>query len=61
MLAQAAPDKGDALQALALRCNVDAGLFVGDDDNDEPAFAKAPPAWVTVRVGATLRSQADFA
>lgn len=46
-----APDKGDALCALAQRIGVDAGLYVGDDENDEPAFAKVGPNWVTVRVG----------
>ena len=56
-----APDKGDALLTLAVRCGADAGLFVGDDDNDEAAFAKAPPGWVTVRVGpAPLRSRAAY-
>lgn len=61
VLARAAPDKGDALLALIARRNIDAGLFVGDDDNDEPAFAKAPPSWVTVCVGpAHVRSHARF-
>lgn len=46
-----APDKGDALLAAARRCDAPAGMFVGDDDNDEPAFAKAPAGWITVRVG----------
>lgn len=46
-----APDKGDAVLAAARRCNAGAGLFVGDDDNDEPAFEKVPAGWVTVRVG----------
>lgn len=46
-----APDKGDALRAVAERIGADAGLYVGDDENDEPAFAKLPAPWVTVRVG----------
>lgn len=59
--ARAAPDKGDALLALAARCNAGAGLFVGDDVNDESAFAKAPPSWVTVHVGPdAVRSRARF-
>jgi trehalose 6-phosphate phosphatase len=56
-----APDKGDALLDLAARCQADAGLFIGDDDNDEAAFAKAPGQWVTVRIGPqTSRSRARF-
>lgn len=56
-----APDKGDALLDLAARCQADAGLFVGDDDNNEAAFGKAPPGWVSVRVGPdATRSRARF-
>jgi trehalose 6-phosphate phosphatase len=51
VMASAAPDKGDALQSLVQRSGCDCGLFVGDDDNDEAAFAKAPVGWITVRVG----------
>lgn len=46
-----APDKGDALLAISRRIGADAGLYVGDDENDEPAFAKLDAEWVTVRVG----------
>ena len=56
-----APDKGDALLALAHRCQAEAGLFVGDDDNDEAAFRKAPRGWLTLRIGpAPLRSHARY-
>jgi trehalose 6-phosphate phosphatase len=56
-----APDKGDAVIALARRCQAEAGLFVGDDDNDEPAFAKVPANWLTVRVGQdAVHSQAAY-
>lgn len=56
-----APDKGDALLALARRCHAEAGLFVGDDDNDEAAFRKAPRGWLSLRVGpAPLRSHAAY-
>jgi trehalose 6-phosphate phosphatase len=46
-----APDKGDALLALLHETGASNALVVGDDTNDEPAFAKAPGASVTVRVG----------
>jgi trehalose 6-phosphate phosphatase len=52
LVPKGAPDKGDALLSLARRCRAEAGLFVGDDDNDEPAFAKAPARWITVRMAA---------
>lgn len=46
-----APDKGDALLQLVREAQVSSALFVGDDVNDEPAFARAEPGWVTVRIG----------
>ena len=46
-----APDKADAVQALVRRSATSAALFVGDDVNDEPVFVRAPPGWLTVRVG----------
>lgn len=46
-----APDKGDAVMALVRRAGAGAALFVGDDLNDEPVFEKAPPDWMTVRIG----------
>jgi trehalose 6-phosphate phosphatase len=52
LVPKGAPDKGDAVLGLARRCQAEAGLFVGDDENDEPAFAKAPANWVTVRMAA---------
>lgn len=56
-----APDKGDAVLAAARRCDAGAGLFVGDDDNDEPVFEKVPEGWVTVRMGRDhLRSRASY-
>jgi trehalose 6-phosphate phosphatase len=44
-------DKGDALQHFMQQCNASACLMIGDDINDEPAFAKAPTSSVTVRIG----------
>ncbi|MCW5633371.1 MAG: trehalose-phosphatase [Rubrivivax sp.] len=61
LVAAGAPDKGDAMLELAARCGAEAGLFIGDDLNDEPMFAKAPAAWVTVRVARDhVLSQARF-
>ena len=49
---RAAPDKGDALVRAMQFCGVEQALYVGDDVNDEPAFAAASPGSVTVRIGA---------
>jgi trehalose 6-phosphate phosphatase len=46
-----AADKADAMLDLAARAGVETALFVGDDLNDEPVFERAPPHWLTVRVG----------
>ncbi len=46
-----APDKGDALMQVMRDCGAARALVMGDDDNDEPAFAKAPPGSVSVRIG----------
>ena len=48
----AAPDKGDALLSAMRASGVEHALYVGDDVNDEPAFAAASPGSVTVRIGA---------
>ena len=48
--AAAAPDKGDALLDLLAHCQLDRALVMGDDANDEPAFAKAPPDCVSIRI-----------
>jgi trehalose 6-phosphate phosphatase len=56
-----APDKGDAMMALVERAGCDGALFVGDDENDESVFVKAPEAWVTVRVARDhIRSRARY-
>lgn len=56
-----APNKGDAMLRLVARSGAPCALFAGDDANDEPVFAIAPPDWVTVRVGhATPPSLARF-
>lgn len=46
-----APDKGDAVLRLATTMGARHGVFIGDDVNDEPVFRKAPPGWLTVRIG----------
>lgn len=46
-----APDKADAMRALVLRSGAPCAIFAGDDVNDEPVFAQAPPQWLTIRVG----------
>jgi trehalose 6-phosphate phosphatase len=51
VVAALAPDKADAVRRLRERCGAKGVLFVGDDVNDDPVFAKAPPHWLTVRVG----------
>lgn len=53
---QQAPDKADAVHALVRRCGAASAVFAGDDINDEPVFARAPPQWLTVRVGRDGRS-----
>lgn len=61
VVAADAPDKADALQTLLQRSGCDRALFAGDDINDEPVFQRAPPQWLTVRVGpAEGRTQARF-
>ena len=45
-------DKFAALQALARLHAPDApAFFIGDDENDEKVFRRAPPDWVTVKAG----------
>ncbi|HLL09982.1 MAG TPA: trehalose-phosphatase [Rubrivivax sp.] len=47
----AAPDKADAVMSLLAHCGAESAFFAGDDINDEPVFAAAPPHWLTVRIG----------
>jgi len=46
-----APDKAAAVASLVERSAVRAAIFLGDDVNDEPVFARAEPDWLTVKVG----------
>lgn len=54
-----APHKGDALAAARDRLGCNNALFVGDDENDEEAFAIGGNL-VPVRIGRSRRSQADY-
>jgi trehalose 6-phosphate phosphatase len=54
-----APTKGEALAAERDRLQCDWVLYVGDDDNDEDAFALEGHT-VPVRVGRKLRSKARY-
>jgi trehalose 6-phosphate phosphatase len=56
-----APDKADAVHALVVHCQARSAVFAGDDINDEPVFASAPPHWLTIRIGRGERhSQARY-
>ena len=50
-MATAAPNKADAVWRLVHRFEAQAAVFIGDDLNDEPVFARALPHWLTVKVG----------
>ncbi len=54
-----APDKGDALAAERDRLDCAWVLYVGDDDNDEDAFALGGNI-VPVRIGKTRHSHARY-
>jgi trehalose 6-phosphate phosphatase len=49
--ARDAPDKAAAVFDLVARCGARCAVFAGDDVNDEPVFAAAPPHWLTIRIG----------
>ncbi|QJD98877.1 trehalose-phosphatase [Massilia forsythiae] len=53
-------DKFGALRELARRMGTENVFFIGDDENDELVFRRAPPSWVTVKVGADGPSAARF-
>lgn len=56
LVAEHAPNKGDAVQRLVARSESGAALFVGDDVNDEAVFEIAPKHWLTVRIGRDAHS-----
>ena len=51
VVAAGAPDKGDAMLRLAAEGRRSMAIYIGDDENDEPVFRRAPSHWLTVRVG----------
>lgn len=51
VVAARATDKAQAVAGLVQRCAARSAIFVGDDINDEPVFARDEPTWLTVRVG----------
>ena len=51
VMAAAAPNKADAVWRLVRRHDAQAAVFIGDDMNDEPVFARAPAHWLTVKLG----------
>ncbi len=51
VVAAQAPDKAAAVASLVERCGVGSAIFVGDDINDEPVFARGEASWLTVRIG----------
>jgi trehalose 6-phosphate phosphatase len=56
-----APNKGTAVVRLCRRLRCEATIYVGDDDNDEDAFALATKASVLgIRVGRSRRSHARY-
>lgn len=56
-----APDKGHALLSVMRHCGAEQALVVGDDSNDEVAFACAPRGSVSIRIGPrTTPTQARF-
>jgi trehalose 6-phosphate phosphatase len=60
LLPPGAPDKGEAVSALARIEGADRVFYVGDDVTDERVFETAPADWVTVRVGLAPDSAARW-
>ncbi|RTL52937.1 MAG: trehalose-phosphatase [Rhodocyclaceae bacterium] len=52
--------KDDALDLLVRHAGARNVLYVGDDECDELVFERAPPHWITVRVGESARSAARY-
>jgi len=60
LLPEGANDKFTAMQTLARAAGAEGVFFIGDDATDEAVFARAPQAWVTVKVGSEGDSDARF-
>ncbi|MCE9660752.1 MAG: trehalose-phosphatase [Burkholderiales bacterium] len=50
-VAEGAPDKAEAVARLVEHSGAKVAVFLGDDVNDEPVFARAAPGWLTIKVG----------
>ncbi len=62
VVVRGAGDKAEALVRLVRDSGRRGAIFVGDDVNDEPVFARREPGWFTVRVGRDMPdSQAQYA
>jgi len=55
-----APHKGFALQALMKEGKYEYALFVGDDDTDEDVFSLMDESILSIRIGKTLKSNAQY-
>lgn len=55
-----APHKGDALLELMHLAGMDSAIFMGDDETDEDVFALKQGNILTVRVGKSATSKADW-
>ena len=61
VLPAGAPHKGLALERLRVEHGCDTALYVGDDETDEDVFSlERPGQLLSVRVGASRRSQAAY-
>jgi trehalose 6-phosphate phosphatase len=61
VLPAGAPDKGTAVLGLCKRWSCNSAIYVGDDDNDEDAFALGDQGRLLgIRVGHSRRSQAAY-
>ena len=61
ILPRGAPDKGSAVERVRQRLHCDSVLYAGDDESDEHVFANAHGCpYLTIRVGRTRTSAADF-
>lgn len=54
------PHKGMALDELRRQSDCDTALYVGDDETDEDVFASEQDHLLTIRIGRSARSQAQY-
>lgn len=61
LVPEGAPHKGIALRSARARFKCDTAIYVGDDETDEDVFGLDEPGrLLAVRVGASVRSRADY-